>query len=60
MHWYQLLAMAKKKGIKVISYDRIIRKGNVDLYITFDNERVGELMGEAIVAKRFPKETILL
>jgi D-xylose transport system substrate-binding protein len=43
-----VVSMAKKKGIKVISYDRIIRKGNVDLYITFDNDRVGELMGEAI------------
>ena len=46
-----VVSMAKKKGIKVISYDRIIRKGNVDLYITFDNERVGELMGNAIVKK---------
>lgn len=43
--------LAKKKGIKVISYDRIIRKGNVDLYITFDNQRVGELMGEALRKK---------
>jgi len=46
-----IVTIAKKKGIKVIAYDRIIRKGNVDLYITFDNERVGELMGEAIVKK---------
>jgi D-xylose transport system substrate-binding protein len=46
-----VVSMAKKRGIKVISYDRIIRKGNVDLYITFDNDRVGELMGEAIVKK---------
>ncbi len=46
-----VVSMAKKKGIKVISYDRIIRKGSVDLYITFDNERVGELMGEAIEKK---------
>lgn len=46
-----VVSTAKKKGIKVISYDRIIRKGNVDLYVTFDNERVGELMGEAIVQK---------
>lgn len=46
-----VVAAAKKKGIKVISYDRLIRKANVDLYITFDNVKVGELMGEAIVAK---------
>lgn len=54
-----VVAVAKKKGIKVICYDRIIRKGGADLYITFDNERVGELMGEAI-SKKFLKETILL
>lgn len=46
-----VVRMAKKRGIKVIAYDRIIRKGNVDLYVTFDNERVGELMGDAIVKK---------
>jgi len=46
-----VVSVAKKKGIKVISYDRIIRKGSVDLYVTFDNERVGELMGEAIEKK---------
>ena len=46
-----VVSIAKKKGIKVISYDRIIRKGSVDLYISFDNERVGELMGEAMVKK---------
>ena len=51
--------IAKKKGIKVISYDRIIRKGNVDLYITFDNERVGELMGEAI-EKKVPKGNYII
>lgn len=42
---------AKKKGIKVICYDRIIRKADADLYVTFDNERVGQLMSEAMVQK---------
>jgi D-xylose transport system substrate-binding protein len=51
--------MAKKKGIKVISYDRIIRKGNVDLYVTFDNERVGELMGE-VLQKKVPSGNYII
>ena len=54
-----VVSLARKKGIKVISYDRIIRKGSVDLYITFDNERVGELMGEAI-AKKVPKGNYII
>ena len=39
---------AKDKGIRVISYDRLIRSAGTDLYISFDNTRVGTLMGEAL------------
>ncbi|MDD4681545.1 MAG: substrate-binding domain-containing protein, partial [Clostridia bacterium] len=35
-------------GVPVISYDRLIMNSNVDLYITFDNEKVGELMARRI------------
>lgn len=42
---------AKRAGIKVIAYDRLIMDADVDLYITFDNERVGEMMAEAIIAR---------
>ncbi len=40
---------AKQKGIKVIAYDRLIKNSNVDLYISFDNEKVGTLMAQAVV-----------
>ncbi|MCR5108614.1 MAG: substrate-binding domain-containing protein [Lachnospiraceae bacterium] len=43
-----ILAVAKKEGIKVIAYDRPVRNANVDLYLSVDNERVGELMAEYI------------
>ena len=43
-----VIAAAKKEGIKVISYDRLIRNANVDLYLSVDNEKVGELMAEYI------------
>jgi len=44
-----VIAKAKKEGIKIISYDRLIRNADVDLYISMDNEKVGELMAQAII-----------
>ena len=35
--------MAHEAGIPVIAYDRIIRDSDLDLYVSFDNVRVGEL-----------------
>ncbi len=40
---------AQEEGIKVIAYDRLISDADVDFYITFDNEMVGEMMGEVLV-----------
>ncbi|MFI3214004.1 MAG: substrate-binding domain-containing protein [Eubacteriales bacterium] len=42
------LKRAKSAGIKVIAYDRLVYDANVDLYITFDNEKVGQLMAKAV------------
>ncbi|QUH29337.1 sugar ABC transporter substrate-binding protein [Vallitalea guaymasensis] len=40
---------AAKEGIKVISYDRLIMNTeNIDVYISFDNVKVGELQGKYI------------
>lgn len=46
---------AKQKGIKVIAYDRLIKDSNVDLYISFDNEKVGTLMAQTI-AENTPEQ----
>ena len=46
--------MAHKKGIPVLSYDRLVRKASVDLYISFDSVKVGQLMAEAML-KAAPK-----
>lgn len=40
---------AKKAGIKVLSYDRLILGADVDAYISFDNERVGYMQAEAVL-----------
>lgn len=45
---------AKKAGIKVIAYDRLILNADIDAYISFDNEKVGEMQSEALV-KLVPK-----
>jgi D-xylose transport system substrate-binding protein len=45
---------AKKAGIKVLSYDRLILNADVDAYISFDNEKVGEMQAEGVV-KAQPK-----
>ncbi len=50
---------AKKSGIKVVSYDRLILNADVDAYISFDNERVGALQAEGIV-KMVPKGSYYL
>ncbi|MBF6605137.1 MAG: substrate-binding domain-containing protein [Chloroflexi bacterium] len=49
----QVMTDAAAKGIKVISYDRLITAANSkpDYYISFDNEKVGELQGTALLAK---------
>lgn len=41
--------MAHDAGIPVISYDRIIRDSDLDLYVSFDNVRVGELQARYLV-----------
>ncbi len=43
-----IVEKAHKAGIKVISYDRLIKNCDADLYISFDNVKVGELQGKYI------------
>jgi D-xylose transport system substrate-binding protein len=42
---------AKAQNVPVVSYDRLIENGEVDAYISFDNEKVGELQAEALAKK---------
>ncbi|MCX7775973.1 MAG: substrate-binding domain-containing protein [Spirochaetaceae bacterium] len=41
---------ARRRGVKVMSYDRLVHKANCDLYISFDNEKVGMLQAQTAVA----------
>lgn len=45
-----IIEQAHKAGVKVLSYDRLITKSDVDYYISFDNIKVGEMQAQAISA----------
>jgi len=45
-----LVAMAKRDGVPVVAYDRLVRNADVDVYVTQDSFRVGVLQAEAAVA----------
>jgi len=45
---------AARKGTKVIAYDRLAA-GNVAAYVSFDNQRTGELQGQALLDALGPK-----
>jgi D-xylose transport system substrate-binding protein len=54
-----IVESAHKSGVPVIAYDRIINDSDLDLYISFDNVRVGELQADYIV-KRAPTGNYVL
>jgi D-xylose transport system substrate-binding protein len=41
--------IAHKAGIPVIAYDRIIRDADIDLYVSFNNVRVGQQQAEWLI-----------
>lgn len=54
-----VIAEAKQEGIKVLAYDRMINNADIDFYISFDNEKVGELQAQSIV-KQVPQGNYFL
>jgi len=54
-----IVESAHKMGVPVIAYDRLIRDSDLDYYISFDAERVGELQAEYAV-KHKPKGSYVL
>ncbi|QLB15844.1 D-xylose ABC transporter substrate-binding protein [Mannheimia granulomatis] len=47
-----VIAEAKKEGVKVLAYDRLINNADIDFYVSFDNEKVGELQAQSIIEKK--------
>jgi D-xylose transport system substrate-binding protein len=46
-----IVTKAKAQDVPVVSYDRLILDSPVDYYISYDNEKVGELQGSSLAAK---------
>jgi len=46
-----IVAQAKAQDVPVISYDRLITDADIDFYISYDNEKVGELQATALLDK---------
>jgi D-xylose transport system substrate-binding protein len=45
-----IIASAHAKGVKVIDYDRLTLGGGADVYVSFNNTRVGQLQGQGLVS----------
>ena len=54
-----IVESAHRAGVKVIAYDRLINDSDLDLYMSFDNEKVGEMQADAML-KRAPKGNYVL
>jgi D-xylose transport system substrate-binding protein len=52
--------VAKKAGVPVVSYDRLVRNANVDVYVSFDNIKVGQVAAESLVEAVPEGEYIIL
>jgi D-xylose transport system substrate-binding protein len=46
-----VVQQARQQDVPVISYDRLITDADIDYYISFDNERVGQLQAESLTQK---------
>ena len=54
-----LVNTAHKAGVKVISLDRLVLNSNLDMYVSFNNVKIGELQGQYL-AKLVPKGNYVL
>ncbi len=46
----KIVLMAHKKGIRVVSYDRLTKNCGLDYYVSFDHVNVGELQAKYLTA----------
>jgi D-xylose transport system substrate-binding protein len=54
-----IVAAAKKRSVGVISYDRLILKADIDLYLSYDNRMVGQQQAQ-FLRNRAPKGNYIL
>jgi D-xylose transport system substrate-binding protein len=54
-----IVESAKSRNVPVVSYDRLIRSSEPALYVSFDNEKVGEMQAKYLL-ERAPKGNYVL
>lgn len=54
-----IVATAKQRKVPVVSYDRLIRNADVDLYVSFDNTKIGGMQANYLLSQA-PKGAYLL
>lgn len=47
--FYDAISDAKRNGIKIIAYDRLIMHPDIDLYISFDNVEIGKGIAKKLI-----------
>ena len=55
-----IVASAHRAGVPVIAYDRLINGADLDLYISFDNLRVGEMQAEYALTRKPRGDYVLI
>lgn len=55
----EIVEHARARGVPVVSYDRLIRNAGVDLYVSFDAEKIGALQANYLLTQA-PKGTYVL
>jgi D-xylose transport system substrate-binding protein len=55
----RIVEAARARGVPVIAYDRLIRHAGVDLYISYDNRRIGEMQAQYL-RNRAPEGNYIL
>jgi D-xylose transport system substrate-binding protein len=55
----RMVDAAKAANVKVISYDRLVLKSNIDLYISFDRTQIGTMQAQYLL-KRAPRGNYVL
>jgi D-xylose transport system substrate-binding protein len=46
-----IVTAANQQNVPVVSYDRLVTGADLDAYVSYDNEKVGQLQGTALVNK---------
>ena len=55
-----IVRQAHDQGVKVIAYDRLVLNSGVDLYISYDSEKTGELQGRYLAGRAKSGAYVLL